>query len=104
MAGVGGEATPKMLGCAPDLEVLGESLGEIFRREGLVIDASRICVDRGRERAALQEDEGCGRAGEVRIALQAVRCIRLTGEQIGGDQLAQGDLEDLQFVLEDEGE
>src|SRR5215211_1438841 len=104
MARVGGDADLQVFGCAPDLEVCGEPFGELFRREGLVLDAFRIRVDRRRECAALEEDEGGGRAGEVRIALQAVRRVRPAGEEVGRDQLAQWDLEDLQFVLEDEGQ
>src|SRR5215211_3621919 len=104
MACVRGEAAPEVCGCAPDLEVFSESFGELFRREGLVLDAFRICVDRRGERAALQEDEGCGRAREVRIALQSVRCVGPAGEQVRLDQLAQWDLEDLQFLLEDQGQ
>jgi hypothetical protein len=46
MACVRGEAVLQVIGCAPDLEVFSEPFGELFRREGLLLDAFRIRVDR----------------------------------------------------------
>src|SRR3712207_7194091 len=42
------------------------------------------------------------RSGEVRVALECVRCLRVAGVQVEAYQLAQGNLEDLQFFLQDQ--
>ena len=71
MARVLGETFAQKFGGATNLQAFREPLGELFRRERLVFVALDLGVDGGRERAALQQDEGRGRAGEVRVALQA---------------------------------
>src|SRR5918998_1444320 len=53
---------------------------------------------------ALQEDEGRGRAGEVRVALQAVCGVPVPHAHVRLDEFAEGDLEDLQLVFKDQGE
>ena len=104
MARVRGETFAQKFGGATNLQVFREPFGELFRRERLVFVALDLGVDGGRERAALQQDEGRGRAGEVRVALQAVRRGFVPSRPCRTRPARAGDLEDLQLVFEDQGE
>jgi hypothetical protein len=99
MAGARGEPIAQHLCATPDLQVLCEPVGELLGRDDLLFVAPGFRLEYRGERAALEQDEGCGGAGEVRVALESVRSLRVAGLQVEADQLTQGDLEDLQLVL-----